>query len=127
LLVGVDDVDHHAIVLVESRVGRDDEAIGHLERAAERRAVMTEREAGRRHRRRFRRLPAAGRQSDGEHEKDRQSFHQSRPPRGGPPTVRQLLHLSQSVSLAPRRWTKTRSDWSRPKDSSDRWKPLTRW
>jgi hypothetical protein len=62
LVVGVDDVDHDPQVLGELGVVGDDEFICDVDGAAERRLVVVQGHAGRRHRRRGRFLPAARRQ-----------------------------------------------------------------
>src|SRR5438093_383438 len=60
LLVRVDDVDHDPIVLGELCVVRDDKLVVEVDRAAERRLVVAEREAGGRDRRRRWFFPLAG-------------------------------------------------------------------
>ena len=52
-VVGIDDVHHHALVLIEVRILGDDERVGEVEWAAERDASARQRHAGGRDRRRF--------------------------------------------------------------------------
>jgi len=79
-VVGVHDVDHHAVIFGEARVVGDHELIGDVDRAAERRSVMAQCDGRRRDRRRGRFFFAA-RGSTARHERERGKAERNRPAR----------------------------------------------